>query len=288
MQWYKVGRLLAVCGMLMMIIGVSVLPAHGADLSRDNLPLLAPSPRPTLAPERRGGGADLPPAMGRLTGTVLEQPSGAPKPGVPVNIGGTVIVSDANGNYDVWLLPGTYTVTVELDSSQLAMPFVPLSADIVADQTTVLHVNYATALQPTEVPAAEEPTAEPTPEPVLTATTEETPVPIEQAQAAPPAEGPSSEQVVSRLPRTSSDGNSAWLWVSFGMILLIGGVALEYNRSRRLAIASANRARTQNDNARLLDQLLTKSDVQAPRKAEVDNDPLLSALLTGEQNDNNK
>ncbi len=91
---------------------------------------------------------------------------------------------------------------------------------------------------------------------------------------------------VPRLPRTSEEGSNAWLWVAFGAMLLIGGIALEYGRTRRLAgaTASASRARASYDNARLLAGLLVSAgkEAQPQRKRAAESEMLLAALLAAD------
>jgi hypothetical protein len=74
-----------------------------------------------------GGGGDdddddddvVPAAQGRITGTVINQTTGAPMPGVTVRVGSVYVVSDANGNYEVTGLPaGTYEVELILTPEQ--------------------------------------------------------------------------------------------------------------------------------------------------------------------------
>lgn len=274
MQWHKIGRILAVCGVLMVTIGVSALPAQGAEMPRQTQPLLAPSPRPTLGPERRGGdGVPSAPATGRITGTVIDQTTGAPMPGVLVDIGGTLVTSDANGNYDLWVLPGSYTVALVLTPEVGTPSLDPQVAEVAADQTTVLHLNLRTPLAPSATPVAPSATALPVkPAPPLESR-------VRPSNAARPPAAP-------RLPRTSEQDSNAWLWVAFGSMLLMGGVALEYGRSRRLAVATArvSRARTSYDNARLLAGLLasTGREAQPQRKRAAESELLLAALLAAD------
>src|SRR5262245_4783626 len=117
----KIGRILAVCGALMLAFGVSALPAQGAERARSSdAPLLAPSPRPTLAPTSRprGGGSNPGDGMGRITGTIIDLTTGAPAAGIKVNISGVVVSSDASGNYDLWVAAGPHTVALVLDPGQ--------------------------------------------------------------------------------------------------------------------------------------------------------------------------
>jgi hypothetical protein len=153
---------------------------------------------------------------GHITGTVIDLNTGAPAAGVAVNVGGMIVQTDANGNYDRWLPIGTYTVTLALADGQGAPAQDTMMVPVEADAATVQHLNFrgqAPAAAPTAVavaPAAEAPAAAAVP-----------------AAEAPAAEVPATEapaaQAPQRLPRTSSEGYSAWTWLAFGMVLLLAG-----------------------------------------------------------------
>src|SRR6266516_3364032 len=87
----KIGSTLAACGIVMLLFGMSALPALGAAPSPVRM---APSPRPALAPEKGSSDTVL---MGHITGTVIDLTSGAPSAGVAVRVGGALVWSDANG-----------------------------------------------------------------------------------------------------------------------------------------------------------------------------------------------
>ena len=273
MRWHKIGRILVVCGVLMVTFGVSVLPAQGAETTRSAQPLLAPSPRPTLGPNRPRGDSHAGTAAGRITGTIIDVTTGAPTPGVQVSIGGTIVTSDANGNYDLWVPVGAYNIALALNPEQGAPDQGVQIVDIVAGQTTVLHLNFHTPQAPSATPAA--PTA--------------TAVPVKPAT---PVEGRARNRntprspATPRLPRTGEQDSNAWLWMTFGMLLVMGGVALEYGRTRRLAVAtaSAGRARSNYDNARLLARLLAANmqNTQPVRARTAESDILLAALLSAD------
>src|SRR5262245_41867470 len=115
----KISRILMVCGALLMAFGAGVLPAQGAEPARGQAaPLLAPSPRPTLAPTARPHGGSKGGGLGRITGTIIDLTTGAPTSGIKVNIGGTIVSSDANGNYDLWVASGPYAVALVLAANQ--------------------------------------------------------------------------------------------------------------------------------------------------------------------------
>jgi LPXTG-motif cell wall-anchored protein len=278
MRWHKIGRILVVCGVLMVTFGVSVLPAQGAETTQSaQQPLLAPSPRPTLGPTRPRGDSHAGTAAGRITGTIIDLTTGAPTPGVQVSVGGTIVTSDANGNYDLWVPVGAYNITLVLSPETGAPDQGAQIVDIAAGQTTVLHLNFHTPLAPSATPVAPSATAVP-------------------AKPATPVEGRARNRntprspVTPRLPRTGEQESNAWLWMTFGMLLVMGGVALEYGRKRRLAFAtaSAGRVRSSYDNARLLARLLAANmqHAQPVRARGTESDILLAALLsadTGEE-----
>src|SRR5262245_45667863 len=141
----KIGRILAICGALMLAFGVSALPAQGAEPARaSNAPLLAPSPRPTLAPTSRphGGGSNPGEEKGRITGTIIDLTTGAPASGIKVNISGVVVSSDGNGNYDLWVGAGPHTVALVLDPSQGEPAQGQQMVDVAADATVIVHLSF--------------------------------------------------------------------------------------------------------------------------------------------------
>jgi hypothetical protein len=110
----------------------------------------SPTPSNTAVPPPRGGGGGgdddddddddevVPAAQGRITGTVIDQTTGAPAPGVTVRVGSIYVVSDANGNYDVTgLPPGTYEVELILTPEQ-GIPAQPILSITVPENGTVV------------------------------------------------------------------------------------------------------------------------------------------------------
>src|SRR5262245_1940066 len=205
----KIGSTLAACGIVMLLFGMSALPVQGAAPSPVRM---APSPRPALSPNKGSSGTLL---MGHITGTVIDLNSGAPAAGVAVNVGGAMVWSDANGNYDHWLPVGTYTVTLALAEGQGAPAQDTLTVPVLAEVATVQHLNFRgeqPAAAPTAVAAA--PTA------VAAARPAAAPTPV----AAAPAGGTdTSAMTPKRLPVTGESGTAAWLWLAFGMALLLAG-----------------------------------------------------------------
>jgi hypothetical protein len=259
----KIGSTLAACGIVMLLFGMSALPALGAAPSSVRM---APSPRPALVPIKRSSATVQ---MGHITGTVIDLTSGAPSAGVAVSVGGTTVWSDANGNYDHWLPVGTYTVTLALADGQGTPAQDVMSVAVLADAATVQHLGFrdqqaAPAAAPAQ-PAAAQPVIAPT------AMAANTPSVAGGAPAAMPA----------RLPVTSESGSAAWLWLTFGMALLLVGGMVGFGpvlggRSAALVL------RTHAANSALLRTLLT-APMQAARQASPHatstNDDLLVALL---------
>lgn len=114
-------------------------------------------PRPTAiptAPER-----ERPTAVpaGRITGTVIDQTSGAPVAGVAVRVGNTTVISDANGNYDRNALPeGEYEVALVLAPDQGAAAQGVVTVQLATDATVVQHLFFRSL-------AVAAPAAEPVP-----------------------------------------------------------------------------------------------------------------------------
>jgi hypothetical protein len=259
----KIGSTLAACGIVMLLFGMSALPALGAAPSSVRM---APSPRPALAPVNGPSDTVL---MGHITGTIIDLSSGAPSAGVAVSVGGTMVWSDANGNYDHWLPVGTYTVTLALADGQGTPAQDVLSVPVLADAATVQHLNFhgqqpapavptAVAAQPAAVqPAVATPTA--------------------VAANAPAVAGGAPVGMPNRLPVTSESGSAAWLWLTFGMVLLLAGGLVGFGpvlggRSPALVL------RTHAANSALLRTLLTVP-VQAARPASPRAAPAIDDLL---------
>jgi hypothetical protein len=273
----KIGRILAVCGALMLAFGVGTLPAQGAEQMRSsNTPLLAPSPRPTLGPTARPRGDSNPGVgMGRITGTIIDLTTGAPMAGVKVNIGGVVVSSDANGNYDLWVAAGPYSVALVLDASQGEVAQGQQMIDVTTGATVIVHLNFRSPQAPAATPVA----ANSAPAVPVEPTAAPAPVVARSGSTAPrPHASP-------RLPRTADDSADSWRWVGLGALLLIGGVALELGRKRLQVQFAGVTARAAHfvpgyENARLLAALLARGTNEAKPVRAAENDILLTALLT--------
>ena len=294
MPEWKIGRMLIIGGVMMLVLGVGALPARGAAPA---LPLPQPSPRPTLlptatplvpTPTQTGSSGDSDPqpaeapgAAGRITGTIIDLDTGAPMPGMTVNVGGVLVTSDANGNYDHWLPVGAYSVTLILTQAQGEPAQPPQTAHLAPGGTVVLHLSYRS---PPPVSA--------TPEPAGSA----------------PVQPPSTKLrpgFPTRLPVTGEQPSSAWLWMALGVMLLMGGGALELRRMRsrspllvgaRRPVAAprpsprmqAGAAPTSGyENAVLLATLLASSVHAAPTRAAPGDDELLAALLDADTQESN-
>src|SRR5690349_14911517 len=196
----KIGSTLAACGIVMLLFGMNALPAQGAAPSPVRM---APSPRPALAPEKGSKNTVL---MGHITGTVIDLSSGAPSAGVAVRVGGELVWSDANGNYDHWLPVGTYTVTLALADGQGTPAQDIMNVPVMADVATVQHLNFRS---PQVAPAA--PTAAAA-RPVVVQPVVATPTAV--AESAPVSAGGAPAAMPNRLPVTSESGSAAWLWLT--------------------------------------------------------------------------
>jgi Carboxypeptidase regulatory-like domain len=200
MRYSLLSTILIVGGLGLLLAGLGRWAAPIAVHAQDQ-----PPPRPTLTPQPPTATArpsddepdSTPVPASRITGTVIDQTSGAPAPGIQVQVGDGTITTDGNGNYDrAGLPPGSYTVALVLAAGQGEPAQGPLTVDLPAAATVVQHLAFRSPL-----PVAQ-PRAAPTSTPAMT----------------PP-----------RLPRTagSSDG---WLAFALGMGMLAAGAALRWRR----------------------------------------------------------
>jgi LPXTG-motif cell wall-anchored protein len=281
----SIAHLLQICGTLMIFIGASVLPAQGVEARQSSAaPLLQPSPRPTLKPEsKREHNSNTGPVTGRITGTIIDLTTGAPTPGEEVNIGGITVLSDHNGNYDLWVDAGPHSVALVLDPSRGMPAQGQQMVDVAAGATVILHLGFSSIAPPTATPVAASvsPAADNAPPPAPTAEPTTAPVAKTGGDAAPHP----STTARTRLPRTGEESSNGWAWIALGMLLLFGGVALELNRKRlTLLLAGAPRSIPGYENARLLAGLLARG--VGPHPAEPSRAAkdalLLSALLNSD------
>jgi hypothetical protein len=160
-----------------------------------------PPPRPTLTPAptpkpSSGSNDTSEPATGRITGTVIDLTTGAPAPGVAVTVGDTTVTTDANGNYDrSGLAAGDYQLALALAAGQGAPAQAPIVVTLAADATVIQHLSFRSP-----PPAAATPT----------------PAPVTQPAA---------------LPTTGGPADGAWLVLVLGLMMIVGGVALQLRRT---------------------------------------------------------
>ena len=249
----KIGSTLAACGIVMLLFGISALPALGAAPER---PQLQPSPRPAIDPIKSKGGGGV--QMGHVTGTVIDLRTGAPAAGIAVLVGEAQAVTDANGNYDHWIEVGSYPVALSLSSAQGQASQGLIQVEVLAQTATVQHLSFMSPA-PATAAVAPAPAAPAPPAPAANHT---------QAGMAPA--GISTQGLPKRLPRTATSGGQspALIWMAFGMLLLVmgGTVGFAPMISGRSAAALL---RAQAHNSALLQSLLALPPV----------DDFLAALL---------
>lgn len=106
-------------------------------------PTISPTitPRPTSKPAQGNATQATPTPGGRITGTVIDESTGAPAPNIRVEVGDTTVHSDASGNYDrQGLAAGRYRVA--LASGQGAGAQDPVEIDLTAGATVVQHLFF--------------------------------------------------------------------------------------------------------------------------------------------------
>jgi LPXTG-motif cell wall-anchored protein len=157
-----INRILLICGAALIIValGLGLASAPGAAQAQ-GLP-----PRPTVAPTdvpSDTGHHPTPVIPGHITGTVIDQRTGAPAPGITVQVGELSLTSDSGGNYDRnGLAPGSYRVALALAEGQGASAQGALTVTVAAGQTVVQHLFFRSPA-PALAPAT--PTPVPTPAP---------------------------------------------------------------------------------------------------------------------------
>lgn len=194
-------RALNIGGGILMLVGL-VLDVSAGLHSAQAQPL---PPRPTTAPTT----TSIPPTpapqptnamdtaaepAGRITGTVIDQTTGAPAPGIAVVVGDVTVNTDANGNYNRTGLPaGNYVVALALAAGQGVPAQGPGTVTLTADATVVQHLFFRSQ------PAAS---------------------PLPSATAVVPA---------ARLPQTGGSEtaiSSLWILLGLGMLVLGGGMRI--------------------------------------------------------------
>jgi hypothetical protein len=187
--------IMVIGGLIMVVAGLGPWVGGAPAVQAQPRPTLTPAPSatpvslPTRTPSPRDDDDDQQAPAGRITGTVIDLTTGAPAPGVAVQVGDITITSDANGNYDrSGLTPGRYVVALAMRAEQGVPAQGPITIDLGADATIVQHLSFHSP-QPA---AAATPTA-----------------------ATPPT----------TLPVTSGADDAAWPLVLLGLALLLGGGA---------------------------------------------------------------
>lgn len=189
-------RALLGAGLSMLLIGLLLALSQGAPVASAQP---QPQQRPTLTPlpptptRRPAGERDATPAAaGRITGTVIDLSSGAPAPGVAVQVGEAVVTTDANGNYDRSGLPaGSYQVALALVAGQGAPEQGAVTIALAAGETVVQHLAFRSP------------------------------------QPAAPAASPAAAPTPAALPRTSAPAEHWWLVIGLGCAALALGAGIK-------------------------------------------------------------
>ncbi len=255
MQRRMISYSMMICGVIAMVIGFTLLPLPAQSTAA---PALQPSPRPTLPPPVLVPATPTPLPMGRITGTIIDLRTNAPASGIAVQIGEAVAYSDGNGNYDRWVESGYYRLALNLNPDQGSPAQPPLEIAVGPGDTVVAHLFFTSPAQSTEVSpdlAIEAPTAEPAPQPVVIPALPQVIPPklpytgIATDVDTAPAIG--IDQQPTRLPRTATTTPfNAQFWFILGVILLAGGLGLQFWPARRSSPSAST-------NNRLLITLLT-------------------------------
>lgn len=140
-------------GMLICLfaVGMTIASAPVQAQSLPDRPTLTPVPQPSSSSEERPTAVP----SGRITGTVIDVTTGAPAPGITVSVGGVLITSDSNGNYDrSGLSAGDYQVALVLTSAQGQAEQGTITVSLADGATAVQHLRFRSpvAVAPTAVP----------------------------------------------------------------------------------------------------------------------------------------
>lgn len=239
-----------ICGILLLMFGIGTLLPGAALAQQDPVP--APSPRPAVqfTEQSSGGGSSAPDRSaipGHIGGTVIDVVSSAPVPGIPVRVGDNVVITDQDGNYGIWVSPGTYLVNVAPAPEQGTIVDGPATVVVEPETPVIQHLRVA-------LPVPDVKAAEPT---------------VEEVPVAAPR----------RLPRTNDAADVTWLWVSFGILLIGAGVVLGMLPAGRRALATSAAGIAQLSNQALLQRLLS----ERPAKRSAQDDALLRELLESQE-----
>jgi len=240
MRLRHVSTSLIFCGVMLLMAGLSALLPGAAFAQQDPLP--APSPRPAVEfTEQSSGGGSAPDRSaipGHIGGTVIDVVSSAPVPGMPVRIGDNIVTTDQDGNYGIWVSPGTYLVNVAPAPGQGDVVDGPMTVVVEPETPVIQHLRVALPVR--QAPAAE-------------------PAPVVEAA---PVEAPR------RLPRTNDAADSAWLWVLSGIMLMSSGIALSMLPSGRRILAARAAEVAHLSNQALLRRLLHERPTPRREKDE--------------------
>lgn len=240
MQRRMISYGMMISGVLAMIIGFALLPLPSPSTAA---PALQPSPRPTIPPLTiLPASSPTPVPMGRVTGTIIDLRTHTPTANIAVQIGDTIVYSDANGNYDRWVESGFYTLALQLSSEQGSPAQPPLEIAVGPGDTVVAHLFFTSLGQPTEL-AIEAPTATPTEVPMPTiapvAVAPEMPVVIPPKLPYTGVDAVPARQPT-HLPRTATTTTfNAQFWFVVGFLLLVGGLGLQFWPSRRRVVPTS-------------------------------------------------
>ncbi|MDZ4721905.1 MAG: carboxypeptidase regulatory-like domain-containing protein [Roseiflexaceae bacterium] len=143
--------LLVIGGMLTCLLGIGslMLPIHPAiaqSLPLPDRPTLTPRPIPA---ESKQSNPIV--ATSRIAGTVIDTRTGAPTAGITVQVGDTMVKTDANGNYDLnGLVAGTYTIALVLSADQGVAEQGALTISVAEDASVIQHLSFRSPAPPVE------------------------------------------------------------------------------------------------------------------------------------------
>jgi hypothetical protein len=148
---------------------------------------------------------------GRVTGTVIDERTGIPTPGVRVRVGDVIVVTDEYGNYEREHLEiGEYEIELLVDE-EMGTPLQETQIVVVIDDTVVRHLYFRSPPPPTATPTAS-PTN--TPSPTFTPLPADTPSPTMEMPI--PVE----------LPNTSGGGTPPWIFFVIGSMFVAAGALI--------------------------------------------------------------
>lgn len=249
MRHHHLSTTFLICGALLLIVGISALLPGAALAQQDPVP--APSPRPALQfTEQSSGGSSAPDRSaipGHIGGTVIDVVSSAPVPGMPVRVGDNIVFTDQDGNYGIWVSPGTYLVNVAPAPEQGAVVDGPATVVVEPETPVIQHLRVA--------------------------------LPVPDVKAAEPAVEEVPVEAPRRLPRTNDAADVTWVWVSFGILLIGAGVVLGMLPAGRRVLSTSAAGIAQMSNQAFLQKLLS----ERPAKRSTQDDALLRELLESQE-----